>query len=69
MDTQFLPLSVRRGLYLVALAAAVAAPFVAIAAPEYAPPVVTASSILAAAAVGTALANPSGRKSGAHASE
>lgn len=64
MTTEFLPLNVRRGLYLVALAAAVAAPFIAVTAPEYAAAAVTGSSLLSGAAIGTALANP---KRGAHA--
>lgn len=54
----FLPLAVRRVLYVLGLAGAVAAPVLAITAPEYAAAIVTGASVLNAAALGTALANP-----------
>lgn len=56
---EFLPLAVRRVLYVLALAGNVAAPVLAISAPEYAAAIVTGSAVLGAAALGTALANPS----------
>lgn len=55
----FLPLGVRRVLYVVALAGAAVAPVIAVTQPEYAGAIVTGSSVLSAAALGTALANPS----------
>lgn len=54
----FLPLTARRVLYVLSLAAAVVAPVLAVTAPEYAAAIVTASGVLAAAAGATALANP-----------
>nr|WP_278101888.1 hypothetical protein [Microbacterium proteolyticum] len=56
---EFLPLPVRRVLYVLGLAAAVTAPVLAVSAPEYAAAIVTGAGILNAAALGTALANPS----------
>ena len=58
-SADFLPLNVRRILYVIALVGAVVAPGVAIVAPEWSAAIMTASSTLAAAALGTALANPS----------
>lgn len=57
----FLPLGTRRVLYVVALAATVVAPVLAISAPEYAAAIVTAGGTLQVAALGTALANPAAR--------
>lgn len=54
----FLPLGVRRALYLVAIAALAAGPVVAIAWPELATAITTAGSLLGSVALGTALANP-----------
>lgn len=55
----FLPLAFRRVLYVLGLAGAVAAPVLAVTSPDYAVAIVTASGLLTAAALGTALANPS----------
>lgn len=57
-ESHFLPLVARRVLYVIGLIGAVAAPIVAVTNPEYAGAIVTASSLLSAAALGTALANP-----------
>lgn len=54
----FLSLSVRRVLYLLGLAALVAAPTVGVNFPEYADAINVAGNLLGAAALGTALANP-----------
>lgn len=56
---EFLPLPVRRVLYVTAIIADVAAPFIAVTQPEYAAAAVSASGALSVAALGTALANPS----------
>ncbi len=56
---EFLPLAVRRVLYVLSLAGSVAAPVLAVTSPEYAAAIVTGAGILNAAALGTALANPS----------
>lgn len=58
-EPHFLPLPVRRVLYVLALVGAVGAPILAVSNPEYAAAVVTGAGILNAAALGTALANPS----------
>lgn len=58
-DGGFLPLPVRRVLYVLSLAGSVAAPVLAVSSPEYAAAIVTAAGVLSAAALGTALANPS----------
>lgn len=55
---QFLPLPVRRTLYVVALIMSVVAPVVALLHPDLAPALVAGAGLLNAAAVGTALANP-----------
>lgn len=55
---EFLPLAVRRVLYIVGLAALVVAPTVGVEFPEYAQAITTAGNLLGAAALGTALANP-----------
>ncbi|AMB58231.1 hypothetical protein [Microterricola viridarii] len=54
-----LGLTGRRVLYALSILGAVAAPFVAVGAPEWAPAVVTATGVLTVAAGGAALANPS----------
>lgn len=54
----FLPLGIRRGLYLLGLAALVIAPSVAVQFPEYGDAITTAGNLLGAAGLGTALANP-----------
>lgn len=56
---QFLPLGVRRVLYVVSLAGTAIAPVLAVTNPEYAAAIVAGSGVLNAAALGTALANPS----------
>ncbi|MEF3405780.1 hypothetical protein [Agromyces sp. CCNWLW203] len=58
-SASFLPLAARRVLYVLGLAGVVVAPVLAISQPEYATAIVTSSGILTAAALGTALANPS----------
>lgn len=58
-SSQFLPLPVRRVLYVLALAGFVTAPVLAVTAPEYAAAIVTGAGVLGTAALGTALANPS----------
>ncbi len=55
----FLSLGVRRVLYLAGLAGAALAPVLAVTHPEYAAGIVAGSGVLTAAALGTALANPS----------
>lgn len=55
----FLSLGVRRVLYLAGLAGAAIAPVLAVTHPEYAAGIVAGSGVLTAAALGTALANPS----------
>lgn len=54
----FLPLNVRRGLYLAGLAALVIAPLLAPNWPEYADAITTSGNLLGAVGLGTALANP-----------
>lgn len=54
----FLSLGTRRVLYIVGLAALVVAPTVGVNFPEYAQAIETAGNLLGAAALGTALANP-----------
>ena len=54
----FLSLTVRRVLYLAGLTALVLAPSVGVNLPEYAQAIETAGNLLGAAALGTALANP-----------
>jgi len=54
----FLNLATRRVLYIVGLAALVVAPTVGVNFPEYAQAIETAGNLLGAAALGTALANP-----------
>lgn len=63
---EFLPLPVRRVLYIGALVGAVAAPVIAVTSPDYAAAIITGSSVLSAAALSTALANPSKGDSGKH---
>ncbi len=58
-DPAFLPLGVRRVLYIIGLAALVVAPTIGVNAPEYAQAITTAGNLLGVAALGTALANPS----------
>lgn len=55
----FMPLGIRRGLYILGLAGAAIAPVLAVTHPEYAAGIVAGSGVLTAAALGTALANPS----------
>ena len=55
----FLSLGVRRVLYLAGLAGAAIAPVLAVTMPEYAAAIVAGAGVLNAAALGTALANPS----------
>lgn len=54
----FLTLGVRRVLYVAGLAAVVVAPILAVQFPDYAAAVLAAGTPLTAAALGTALANP-----------
>lgn len=54
----FLPLTVRRVVYVVGLAGVVVAPVLALSSPELAGAIFTASSSLSAIGLGTALANP-----------
>lgn len=54
----FLSLGIRRVLYIVGLAALVVAPTVGVNFPDYAEAITTAGNLLGAAALGTALANP-----------
>jgi hypothetical protein len=56
---EFLPLGIRRTLYLVGLAALVAAPFAAVQFPDYGSAFTTVGNLLGAVGLGTALANPS----------
>lgn len=56
---ELLPLNVRRGLYLLSIAALVAGPLLAVTQPEYGTAIVGAGNMLGAIALGTALANPS----------
>jgi hypothetical protein len=58
-SSQFLPLPVRRVLYVLALAGFVTAPVLAVTSPDYAAAIVTGAGVLGSAALGTALANPS----------
>ena len=55
----FLSLPTRRVLYVAGLAAVVISPILAVQFPEYAAAVLSAGAPLTAAALGTALANPS----------
>ncbi len=55
---EFMPLPVRRVLYLVGLAALIVAPSIAVEFPAYGQAIETAGNLLGAAALGTALANP-----------
>lgn len=55
----FMPLGIRRALYILGLAGAAIAPVLAVTHPEYAAGIVAGSGVLTAAALGTALANPS----------
>lgn len=55
----FLPLNLRRGLYLFGIAAVVVAPIVAVTFPEYGDGIMTGGQLLAGIGLGTALANPS----------
>jgi hypothetical protein len=57
----FLPLNVRRVLYLAGLAALVVAPLISVQAGEYGEAIATAGNLLGAVGLGTALANPSRR--------
>lgn len=57
-DPAFLPLGIRRVLYLIAIAALFAGPLIAVQLPEYGNAIVTGGNTLAAIAIGTALANP-----------
>ena len=56
-DTSFLPVAVRRVLYVVGLAATVAAPILGVEFPEYSEAFTSGGMILQAAALGTAIAN------------
>lgn len=60
-EPEFLPLNVRRVLYVIALGALVAAPSIAVELPAYGSAIESAGNLLAIAAVGTALANPTRR--------
>ena len=55
---RFLPLGVRRVLYVIALAAFAAGPVLAVTHPEYGTAIITSGNVLGTAAIGTALANP-----------
>lgn len=57
-EEAFIPLAVRRGLYLLALAGSVAAPVLAVYQTELATAVTTSAGVLNVAALGVALANP-----------
>lgn len=57
----FLPLNVRRVLYLAGLAALVVAPLISVQAGDYGDAIATAGNLLGAVGLGTALANPSRR--------
>ena len=56
-DTSFLPVAVRRVLYVVGLAATVVAPILGVEFPEYREAFMSGGMILQAAALGTAIAN------------
>ncbi len=56
---EFLPLAWRRVLYILGLAALVVAPTIAVEFAAYGAAITTAGNLLGAAALGTALANPS----------
>ena len=56
-SSEFLPLSVRRVLYIIGLIAAVTAPILGVQFPAYLEPILQAGSLLQGAAIGTALAN------------
>lgn len=56
-DSSFLPVAVRRVLYVLGLAATIAAPILGVEFPEYREGFQSAGMILQAAALGTAIAN------------
>lgn len=56
-NTEFLPLSVRRVLYVIGLISSVMAPILGVTFPAYLDPILQAGIILQGAALGTALAN------------
>lgn len=56
-SSEFLPLSVRRVLYVIGLISSVMAPILGVAFPAYLDPILQAGIILQGAALGTALAN------------
>lgn len=60
---EFLPLGVRRVLYILGLVALVAAPVIGVEFPDYETAITTGGNLLGAAAIGTALANPTARRS------
>mgnify|MGYP003505354069 FL=1 len=63
-DTSFLPVAVRRVLYVVGLAAAVVAPILGVEFPEYRDAIMSGGIILQAAAFGTAIANVNAKTDG-----
>ena len=56
-DSSFLPVAVRRVLYVLGLTATIAAPILGVELPEYREGFQSAGMILQAAALGTAIAN------------
>ena len=56
-SSEFLPLSVRRVLYIIGLISSVMAPILGVTYPAYLDPILQAGIILQGAALGTALAN------------
>lgn len=57
-SSEFLPLNVRRVMYVLAIAGLAVAPFFQTAAPDLALSIQSASSLLGSVALGAALANP-----------
>ncbi len=56
-SSEFLPLNVRRALYIVGLMSSVLAPIFGVAYPQYLDPILQAGILLQGAALGTALVN------------
>lgn len=56
-SSEFLPLNVRRVLYIIGLISSVMAPILGVTFPAYLDPILQAGIILQGAALGTALAN------------
>ncbi|MCC2034110.1 hypothetical protein [Microbacterium allomyrinae] len=57
-EPAFLPLVVRRSLYLLGIAGLVAGPLIGVQLPEYGDAIATGGALLGSIALGTALANP-----------